>query len=911
MKYIIVNSIAEGHRYIRKENKETQNIMMNVCCCHLVDFARNLVIKKRAKKGILKALDIAESTETVVIMEDILGKNAGRDFFIPGNSLCFDTAKEVLDSINQIRKGQVTAEYENTDLKKLVQVKALITQYESILREKDVYDDVRLYQEALEELENEGPKKSVGNDSYEIWEECFESLSFLEKYFLKKLTNGEYKQVSLFTDVKESLVKSLQDATFFKTYGVANEVNYVVSEILKKRQQFGDVAVFYTNAAYEPFLEAAFGEKRMPYKMVSRQNVSENRYVAFMYAILKWAGENYSYRALKPVFAIPGWYREIETKNGEKKPLSYTYSYYKVLDSGIGWGLERYKEFTQKADRTKYYNALMAELFEGLIEVFETKTGQAISYAEVFERLWKLSHKCLGNHPEYKDVSSALKTEKKILGQMDVAFDMESVVDVLLERIQKLCWSDSEENNAVLVEKLNENVHILERKHAYFIGLSVEKFSKNSINSPVLSDEELEKCLNKEVGNIRFRLEEEQKTVQAIYKTIATKTAEGTVAIGYSCFDTIHMRKEAPSVCYLRLKDMAGVADKDVVYAEYPGVILEDIKVNAETLWKNTKKETKENKEENKNSFSATSLEQLIECPLQYYYQQVARIKREEYKVPDATVWLAANERGTLVHGILEEYCKKWFVEKGHADILQNLQEESFNEIANKEIENMVELCPYLSKAVFEIESSKIKEVSKAYLEDMHKEFSNPENKWKVKGCEIEFKALLLCYNEEGACHIGTENSVELYFDGKIDRLDYYVDEKDVYHYRIVDYKSGNAKNQREKIADAKKVQHVVYAKAIRDMAKKEGIQAKIDCVQFHHIFDKEEPILNYEGEDIDEFPDVVREVLLEVLLKGHYRRLEKCDCNKGIKGKKLLKSSDCTYCSYKDICKDDMGDEL
>ena len=193
----------------------------------------------------------------------------------------------------------------------------------------------------------------------------------------------------------------------------------------------------------------------------------------------------------------------------------------------------------------------------------------------------------------------------------------------------------------------------------------------------------------------------------------------------------------------------------------------------------------------------------------------------------------------------------------------------------------------------------------------MHKEFSNPENKWKVKGCEIEFKALLLCYNEEGACHIGTENSVELYFDGKIDRLDYYVDEKDVYHYRIVDYKSGNAKNQREKIADAKKVQHVVYAKAIRDMAKKEGIQAKIDCVQFHHIFDKEEPILNYEGEDIDEFPDVVREVLLEVLLKGHYRRLEKCDCNKGIKGKKLLKSSDCTYCSYKDICKDDMGDEL
>lgn len=910
MKYIIVNSIAEGHRYIRKENRKAGNTMVNVCCLHLVDFAKNLVIKKRAKKGILKALNIADGTETVVLMEEILERNKGKDFFVPEESFCFDTAREVLESIRQIRMGKGTKEYENADDKKIFQIKSVITEYESALQEKDLYDDVRLYQEALEELESEGTKN--GKDSYEIWEECFENLSYLERSFLEKMTSGNYEKVSLFASDKQVLEESLKGATFFKTYGIANEVNYVVADILKNKRKLGDVAVFYTNAAYEPYLEACFSEKRMPYKMVSRQRVSENRYVSFMYAVLKWAGADYSYQALKPVVTIPGMYGEYEM-DGEKKSLSYSYAYYKVINAGIGWGLERYKEFSNNADMSKAYNVVMAKFFKGLYEVFETKMGHPISYAEIFEKLWALSKECLGNHMEYKDISGALSNEKKMLQQMDAAPTIEKVVDVLLDRIQKLCWSDSEENDAILVEKLSENVHVLERKHVYFIGLSVAQFSKNSVDSPVLSDEELYKYLDTEAGNVIFKSEGEQKVVQGIYKTIATKIPEGTLAIGYNCFDTIHLRKEAPSVCYLRMMEMANVSEDGVVYAGYPELIAEDVQINKKSLLKTMEKnpEETEEKEEKKNRFSTTSLEQILGCPLQYYYQRIAGIVQETYKVPDATVWLAANERGTLVHGILEEYCKKWFVGKCHEEISGDLQEESFEQIAEEEIEKMVKVCPYLSKAVFEAESVTVKEICKAYLEDLHTEFSDAKNQWMVKGCEIEFDDVVLCYDKDGACDIGTEDSVELCFTGKIDRLDYYVDSKGMYHYRIVDYKTGSAKKQREKIAEARKVQHIVYAKAILELAKREGINARVDYVQFLHIFDKEERVLNYGIGNIEEFPDVVREVFVEVLLKGHYRSLEECECNKGAKRGKLLKKSDCSYCTYVDICKKYIGDEL
>ena len=126
MKYIIVNSVAEGHRYIRRKNMETGNIMVNESCCHLVDLAKNLVIKNRAQKGILRPLTMAESTETVVFMEEIMERYESPQFFVPKKSFCFDTAKEVLESVNQIRKGKVTDAFENSSLDKIVQIKELI-----------------------------------------------------------------------------------------------------------------------------------------------------------------------------------------------------------------------------------------------------------------------------------------------------------------------------------------------------------------------------------------------------------------------------------------------------------------------------------------------------------------------------------------------------------------------------------------------------------------------------------------------------------------------------------------------------------------------------------------------------------------------------------------------------------------
>ena len=49
--YVIVRSIKEGNRLLRRENrKHPGTITANVSCHHLVEFAKEVVLKERARE---------------------------------------------------------------------------------------------------------------------------------------------------------------------------------------------------------------------------------------------------------------------------------------------------------------------------------------------------------------------------------------------------------------------------------------------------------------------------------------------------------------------------------------------------------------------------------------------------------------------------------------------------------------------------------------------------------------------------------------------------------------------------------------------------------------------------------------------------------------------------------------------
>ena len=167
MRYIIVNSVKDGNRYIRKENRKPDNVTFNVACVHLLDLAKEVVIKDMARKGIIKAVDILQDISAVDCLLEIVKQKADDTYFVPRESVSPETCEEVFRVIQQIRMGATTPAYEQCKSASLEQLKDLIDSYENTLIQMDVYDIPLLYSKAISVLQEHKLVTSV-KDSFEI-----------------------------------------------------------------------------------------------------------------------------------------------------------------------------------------------------------------------------------------------------------------------------------------------------------------------------------------------------------------------------------------------------------------------------------------------------------------------------------------------------------------------------------------------------------------------------------------------------------------------------------------------------------------------------------------------------------------------------------------------------------------------
>lgn len=884
MKYIIVNSVKDAKRYLRKANKKNNTTMHNITCVHLADIAKEIVIKSRAKKGILKALDVLDGTSSADLLLEILVQNVKENYFVPEESLSKETAREISRILHQLRMGEVTSAYEEKDSVHMQQKKALIKEYEQTLMERDQYDVPLLYQHAIHLLKAEGVPEKCKTDSFVITDVCKEKLSAIENQFLDMYTQGKYSLFSLDQTYPLEVSEWLSGAKFFKAYGMANEVNYCLEQILEKNQNLSEVEIFYTASDYEPYIEACFGARKIPYAMMNRQLPADNLYLHVMKYILEWAADNYVYEGLKPAMVLSKEYRS---------------TYYSQIRAGIGWEKSRYEDYCQKEADSDFAKCLMY-----LIQILEDENGEVRSYTAICSRLLAGARKILGDGKEYKYASGAMSTVYERIKHLQRPKSKEEAIAELLDELRALTFADAEDDEAVCIRKLDADVHVLERKHIYVLGMSNTHYSTASTESPVLSDEELETYLNIEKGYVRLQKNAETEKRNAFYQTLSTRDGEGTLCMGYCHYDTVNLRELSPAIPYIRLMQEAGCQESEIAYAGYGNIIFDNIVYAEEDVWKDQAQtdvsvadmETEETASGFVSpiaSWSTTSLQQLLSCPLQFYYQRVLRLPNEDYKLPQADRWLPASEKGTLAHGVMEDYCNLVFLNKCASEISNVVDEKKFEDIFEENVQKMLLQCPYASKAAYEIERELVRMNCLAYLEKMHAEFSHPDNKWMVVACEKNFKDVDLSFEKD-------EERIALRFTGQMDRLDSYVDEDGLRHYRIMDYKSGKKDKNEKKVNYHQNVQHIVYKLALEQL---EG-DIKVDEVRFLHFFEEDaqnqEIICNETM--IENFPEVVQGFVVDVLQEGAY------DMESIFNGKE---DDPCKYCTYKDMCKKHIGDEL
>ena len=943
--YVIVRNVKEGNRLLRRENKKNpEHVTANVGCYHLVDFAKDIILQMRAAQGELSALVLLDKLSCAAVLDTIFKENDTVDWFVPKACQGISTAAEVLESLNMLRMGKCTEQWETyrqeacegISRDREHQLFLLIFMLEKRLKEQDAYDEALLFLEAVRGVKEQKKRIRLPMGRFFISGDCRELLTAVEREFLELLTGGSYEVFEQHPVTKETLCGNV---TFFKGYGMANEAEYVVRKIIEEKQPLGEVSVLYTSPEYEPYLRGVFGSRGLPYRLVSSYSAVENSYVAVMLATLEFVENGYVYEDLKRIIRMPRLWAVYEEQE-KKKYTGLAYAYYKSIREGIAWGRERYVEYVARR-RQEECTPAMAEFLvflEKLTELFQTSDSKT-PYADVFWKLVDFAKKYVQAPLEWRNILGVFKQEAKVLERLPMPKDEEELLAVLKQRIQGLTIDEEEKQDAVAVCLIGDGTIVLERKFVYILGLSAEAFGCQQAESAVLSDKERCTALDAEAGFVDLRGERELRRSAYLKKTLQTHKehgAEGGLYLGYSGFDVVNLREQTPAVIVLRLLEMAGKTMDDVIYSGYEDAIRKSVIMKEADVWRQPEKKESEVVEENaaegralgkdvswtvreSQRFSATALQTLLSCPLQFYYQRVKQLPKEDYAKRLPEQWLGAADRGTLAHEILERYCNAKLKGKMPCQVEGSLDEEVFQVCVAEAVAAMIKKCPYDSEAVRTLEKEQVAEKCRQYLVALQAELSAPGNPWMVLECEVAFDNVSLYYNEKGPCNPSDEGAVELGLFGYMDRVDGYVENGTLY-LRILDYKSGSMKNLEKGIATQEKQQHVVYALAAKHMGARlyekwnlpEVSKVVVKEVSFLHFFEEglENQVYTLDGPSIEQFSDKVQKVFVEVLGKQHYTVLEKLDCNKNStnsKDKALRKTeAACKYCTYKDICREE-----
>jgi ATP-dependent helicase/nuclease subunit B len=213
---------------------------------------------------------------------------------------------------------------------------------------------------------------------------------------------------------------------------------------------------------------------------------------------------------------------------------------------------------------------------------------------------------------------------------------------------------------------------------------------------------------------------------------------------------------------------------------------------------------------------SVSKLELYARCPMQYFYQEVLRVRPKEIVEFDRTRWLDAAQRGTLLHTIYQQYWTETNENGGVHD--------------RDRLERIVENC--LTKAKEEIPSPS-EHVLRREWEEIHRDAAIFWKGEQGRSSWPRYMELALHSEEKPfAVELGEELTIPLR--GYVDR----VDKVAPHTYKIIDYKSGSSRKYREDqyYAGGTQLQHAVYARAVEQWLRREGIdpEAKVAYAEYY-----------------------------------------------------------------------------
>lgn len=839
--------------------------------------------------------------------------------FIPSKAKTVSTSDEILSVLNQIRYNTPTEEFLNATEDKIVALRNIISEYEAMLIEHSELDTVMAMREAIEILGIALTKK----DSAKFLDVLAADLkgSLVGTFFVRKMTVLESQFMEMLLKAMNQPAMELvyeeepeREYKFFKSYGIANEVRHIKEVIAEQKIPFGDVAIIYPAEPYEKFMMAEFSESSIPFSFPRGFRASNCDFIAFMLGLLDFADGDFEYKKLNDFL-----------NNPVIRVSHFSRAYRLFLKESIGHTRERYLNFQKRYEELPESSQIKSEdympfyqFMMGIIDCFNPDK----SCVQIYKSLLTLARKYSDKQDVYKKcLSDSLDNYISVFSLVETDSLSESIAQIRAFLLKLKC-SMSENPGAVMILPYGR-IETIDRKNIFIVGLSNENIARTNAESPVLCDAELSKYAE---GEIRFALEKNMRNREGWEKTLKLSSAN-CIHVSYSHYDTVGLIGNSPSILFLDMLEQAGKKEEDVAFVSYQickdtiHIVDPDAIVNVNDQKEVTAQEDSDNKDKEvpASMFSASSLQELIYCPMQYYYEKIAHIPKVQFKDRQADRWLMANEKGNVFHHMMDQYVTTAIIENGKTAFDSQL----FEKLFELEIEEAIRNNPIPSDVLFEIEKEECHEALVKYLTDFHEELNqSPQNK-KVIGCEVAFEKIP--YTNITADGANIEHPYTIYFSGSVDRLDGFLDENGVVWMQIYDYKTGSHQKKVKEIEDEKQIQHHVYAIAMMEWAKAnvkllrerfgDGVKrVAIHSIEYHFPYEEEDKVLpvrhckNQNGKAV--LPASVDNMLQNVVSFYQADEFESAldysmeTSIEKVRAAKALRTDFCEYCSYKDVCR-------
>ncbi len=896
-KLLVTDSARNAERLIRGINREGTPVSL-VTVTTPEQLAKELFLRRCAEEGRSVRLRRADREACTGLLEGILRAAPEEYSFVPPESLCRAAADEVLANLDLIRENVTTEAFAVSADPKAEQLRRLIRAYEAELEGRGLADGPALLSAGLRAARESGESGGLPA-AVLLWEEP----SALTRSFLK---------AALPDAVPLEAGREEPDRIwrFFSAYGMWNEPEYVLEDVLRRGIPFGDVRIVYSSPAYEAPLAAAFGMRGIPLRFVTGRSAAGTDPVHLMLCLLDWAENDYRYEYLRPVVLDPafGW---PEGREADGTPAE---EFLRLADEGIGWGLERYGAFLRRQERAGRSSPAFRAFLRDVTGIFRGLPAP-VRPGELFSRLRSFADAYGGNAEQADVLRPLLRKTQEDLDMAAPAADLQEAAGFVRDVLGQLRPEEPEDPGAVAAGML-AGPEVLDRPYLYVLGLADRHCAAPLTESPVLNDGERRKYFDRTAGRVPLACERPAERMAAYLRSLRGAEAR-EIHVGYCAFDTVRQEPLSPSSLWLDLREEYGGGAEEVPCAEYPGVLTEDTVVRSGDLWGDGPDPAEEEQTpeavpvvRRELTFSPSALNTLLACPAEYYFRYVRGIPGEEYDVPGEHAWLKANERGTFFHRIAERYVSAAFI--GAETVAPDLDGETFERVFRAALEETERKVPVAYPAAARREREEIRETAEAFLRDLHREFSDPACPWHVLACERRFGMddqepcgktyrfdVVSMPEEEEAGEppvLLRTDEFTVRYRGIIDRLDGYEDENGAMHYRLADYKTGS----RTYFSENETVQHHIYALC---MARTGEVDEFVYCFPFETGEDRTVRITEFadpvSGTDVrTRAYDPEKRAARERMLDRHFVENS---------FRPAPEKENCGYCRYADICPKNM----